>query len=110
MNKLTTQQVVLFLGLTAILMAGAVFLVVKNKDVGIILSIVGMVVTPILFAAGASVASGVSVKLESLKETQNGNLSQILTMLKDERDQRNALTAMAVQKIDPAKEGNGHTS
>lgn len=115
MNKpLTTQQVVLFLGITAILMSGAVTLVVLGKDVGIILSITAMVVVPILLAAGASVASGVNVKLENLKDQTNGNVAQILAMLKDERDQRNAIAALAVQKMDPvptpSKEGNGHTS
>lgn len=110
MTKLTTQQVVLFLGLTGILMAGSVTLVVLDKDVTIILSIVGLVVTPILIAAGASIASGVSVKLENLKEASNGNLTAILNLLKEERDAHNAITALTVQKMEPAKEGNGHTS
>lgn len=110
MGKITTQQVVLFLGITAILMTGAVTLVVLDKDVTIILAIVGLVVSPILIAAGASVASGVSVKLENLKDASNGNMGAILAMLREERDARNAIAAMAVQKIEPVKEGNGHTS
>lgn len=116
-NKLTTQQVILYLGITAILMGGATLLVMQDKDVGIILSIMAIVVVPILTAAGASVAQSVNTKLENIKEVQNGNLSQILNMLREQQQGSQTLTHMAVQKLEnqsqqnaPANGGNGGSS
>lgn len=94
-NRLSTQQVILFLGMTFILMAGVVTLVVMDKDVGVILAIVGMVATPILAAAGASVVQRVDTKLENLKDATNGDRTQLVELL---RETKNQLAAVALHK------------
>lgn len=95
MNKVSTQQVILFLGITFILMAGVVTLIAMDKDVGVILAIIGMVVTPILVAAGASVVQRVDTKLENLKEATNGDRTQLVELL---RETKNQLAELALKK------------
>jgi hypothetical protein len=57
-----------------ILVAGAVTLVALEKDVTVILTIVGLVVVPILSALGVAVYQ----KLDQVKEASNGSFTRAL--------------------------------
>jgi len=71
------------------LVAGAVVLVVFDKDVTVILSLAGIVAVPVLGAFGAAMYQ----KLDQVKEASNGNLARIMEMQQETQRQ---LTTLAL--------------
>lgn len=72
MKEVTKEQVVLFLGLMFILVAGVCCLAILGKDPTIILTLAGILAVPILGALGVAVYQ----KLDQVKEVANGNLTR----------------------------------
>lgn len=106
MGKLTWQQVILFLGITISVLVGAIVLVVLDKNVEVILTIIALIASPILAAAGASIYQRVDQKLDNIKEVSNGTLGTALAMLKEahERNYTLALTNAAATNGEKEKE------
>lgn len=83
MRNVNTQQVVLILGLSAILMGGVVTLAAMGKDVGAIFGAVAAV------AIGLAGAFGISLnhKVDQVKDIANGRLTEALDDGRKAREQ-----------------------
>lgn len=79
-----------------ILVAGAVVLVLNNKDVTVIITLVGLVVVPVLGALGVAVYQ----KLDQVKEQGNGNISKVLEAQQKTQEQL-ANLAMMLPSLTP---------
>lgn len=79
-----------------ILIAGAVVLVLNDKDVSVIISLVGLVVVPILGALGVAVYQ----KLEQVRDQGNGNINKILDAQQKTQEQL-ANLAMMLPSLTP---------
>jgi hypothetical protein len=98
MEKLSWPQVVLFLGLGVLLIGGTTTLVVMDKDVNAILTIIGVAILPMLSVAGASLYQKVDQKLDRSIDVGNGKLTAVMTLL-EQAHQQNIQLAL---KTDPA--------
>jgi hypothetical protein len=72
--EMKTQTVWALVVIVFILVAGAVVLVLNNKDVTVIITLVGLVVVPVLGALGVAVYQ----KLDQVKEASNGSFTKAL--------------------------------
>lgn len=81
--KLTWPQVTLFLGMFAIAVGTAAVLIVLDKPVEALISLVAFMGVPVLTAAGAAFYQ----KLDHVKEISNGNLADMREMLKVSNEQ-----------------------
>lgn len=79
-----------------ILITGAVILVLNDKDVSVIISLVGLVVVPILGALGVAVYQ----KLEQVKDQGNGNINKLLEAQQKTQEQL-ANLAMMLPSLTP---------
>jgi hypothetical protein len=79
-----------------ILVTGAVLLVLNDKDVSVIISLVGLVVVPILGALGVAVYQ----KLEQVKDQGNGNINKLLEAQQKTQEQL-ANLAMMLPSLTP---------
>lgn len=95
MPRLSWPQVILFLGESLLLIAGAVVLVVLKRDVNVIVTIAGLVILPILGAAGASIYQRVDQKLDRTIENSNGRIAELMDMVKDLQQQNVHLAIQA---------------
>lgn len=94
MKQVTTQQVILFLGMMFILVAGVTILAVLDKDPAIILTLAGILAVPILGALGVAVYQ----KLDKVQEVSNGNLTRAHDML-DKHTQQTAAALAANTEV-----------
>jgi hypothetical protein len=101
--EMKTQTVWALVVIVFILVTGAVVLVLNNKDVTVIITLVGLVVVPVLGALGVAVYQ----KLDQVKEQGNGNISKLLEAQQKTQDQLANLAMMlpslTPQQIDQVK-------
>lgn len=89
MRQLSTQQVVLFLGESAIMMAGIVVMALAHIDVVAILTGVATVAVVAMGALGINLKHNV----DQIKDISNGRLTSVLD---DNRELHEKLTALSL--------------
>lgn len=97
MSKVSWPQVILFLGVFLIATTGSCFLLVRDKDVSTLLTLVAIIAVPVLTAAGAAVYQ----KVDQVKEMSNGNMSKMMEMVKANNDQIARLALLLPSSTDP---------
>lgn len=101
MKQVTWPQVILALGLTLILLTTVVILSINDKDPGAILGSVSLVVLSLLAVFGLDARNKLDHKMDQVKETANGRLTEALNMIEKQQVQITAL-ALATQPPPPA--------
>lgn len=84
-----------------LLVAGVVTLGALDKDVGVIITLAGIVAVPVLSAFGVAVYQ----KLDQVKEVSNGHHGELLEMVRGLHAQ---VTSLALQ-VKPAEEAHDNT-
>lgn len=104
MKNLNWQQIVLFLGITFMLLAAVVILALAGKDVATIFGAVGAVVIAVATAFGVNIHN----QLGQVKELTNGRMTDVINQNKDLQNQ---VTALAL-RLNPSSipPGNGTTT
>jgi hypothetical protein len=98
-RQVTVPQVILILGLSAIMMTGVIILSLNGQDVA---AVFGTLTTLGVLAAGA-LGVNVSKKLDQVKEISNGRLTEILEKNQKLQDQVTAMAMLLQPPQDPSK-------
>lgn len=96
MKQVTVQQVVLILGLAAIMMAGVIILALNGQDVG---AIFGALAT-LGFAVATALGFNLKHTMDQVKDISNGRLTQML----DENKALNERVATLAMMMQPPPE------
>jgi uncharacterized iron-regulated protein len=105
MKQVTWAQVVLILGVVALLLATVIVLAIKDKDISATLTAAALVLATLASVFGVDAKNKMEAKLDQVKEVANGRLTDALTMVKELQDQVKHL-ALAVPPPPPLEPVN----
>lgn len=87
-----------------ILVASTTTLVILNRDVSVILTLVALIALPLLGALGGAVYQKMDQKMDQIKENTNDNMHRVLNMHEKSTEQ---LTSLALSMTPPAATSEG---